>query len=176
VSRDRNRPAQWFFRSPDVRFAHRSTLIVKHQLGVLGALGKLLGVQDVLVGDTTFDDAFVIKASHPYAVRAAFEDPRLRDAMTQLAHLDGPPPAPFQTQSSVFHLRIGPDGTAAAVFRRTTNSLMELRELVEGFDRVLTLLDEAAARTTSQLAPGSVNNDDVPVVLGHSLSPSDRSR
>jgi len=43
-------------------------------------LGKLLGFQDVAVGDAIFDDAFIVKASDEEAVRALLHE-RLRTAL-----------------------------------------------------------------------------------------------
>jgi hypothetical protein len=41
-------------------------------------LGKLLGMQDIEVGDAEFDEAFIIKGSDEYKVRELFAAPALR--------------------------------------------------------------------------------------------------
>jgi hypothetical protein len=41
-------------------------------------LGKLLGMQDIEVGDPEFDEAFIIKANDESKVRTLFDDPNLR--------------------------------------------------------------------------------------------------
>jgi hypothetical protein len=49
-----------------------------YRKGLLSDLGKLLGMQDIEVGDPEFDEAFIIKASDEGRVRELFADPKLR--------------------------------------------------------------------------------------------------
>jgi hypothetical protein len=45
---------------------------------VLSDLGKLLGMQDIEVGDAEFDEAFIIKGNDEDRVRVLFSDPKIR--------------------------------------------------------------------------------------------------
>ena len=49
-----------------------------YRKGVFTGLGKLLGMQDVEIGDSSFDDRFVVKASNEAQVRELLSDSRLR--------------------------------------------------------------------------------------------------
>jgi hypothetical protein len=49
-----------------------------YRKSVLTNLGKLLGMQDIDVGDPQFDEAFVIKANNENGVRMLFSDPKIR--------------------------------------------------------------------------------------------------
>jgi hypothetical protein len=46
--------------------------------GFFSDLGKLLGMQDVEVGDPDFDEAFIIKGNDEDRVRVLFSDPKIR--------------------------------------------------------------------------------------------------
>ncbi len=46
--------------------------------GVFSELGKLLGMQDIEVGDLAFDEAFIIKGNNESRVQNLFADARLR--------------------------------------------------------------------------------------------------
>ncbi len=50
---------------------------------ILTALGKYMGMQDIAIGDATFDDAFVVKANDAAQARALLADPRLRELLQQ---------------------------------------------------------------------------------------------
>jgi hypothetical protein len=41
-------------------------------------IAKWFGMQDIVVGDPTFDEAFIIKGNDERKVRALFDDPKLR--------------------------------------------------------------------------------------------------
>ena len=49
-----------------------------YRKGFFSELGKLLGMQDIEVGDSEFDDAFVIKGNDESKVRALFATPQIR--------------------------------------------------------------------------------------------------
>jgi hypothetical protein len=49
-----------------------------YRKGVFTSLGKLLGMQDIEVGDPQFDEAFVIQGNNENRVRALFSDPKIR--------------------------------------------------------------------------------------------------
>lgn len=53
----------------------RFTVYRKH---FFSGLGKLLGLQDIEIGDPGFDDAFIIKGTDESRVRDLFADPKLR--------------------------------------------------------------------------------------------------
>ena len=46
--------------------------------GLFSNLGKLLGMQDIEVGDPEFDEAFIIEGNDEDRVRALFYDPKIR--------------------------------------------------------------------------------------------------
>jgi hypothetical protein len=50
-----------------------------YRKGFFSELGKLLGMQDIEVGDTQFDEAFIIKGTDEARVRNLFADARLRE-------------------------------------------------------------------------------------------------
>jgi hypothetical protein len=49
-----------------------------YRKGIFSELGKLLGMQDIEVGDPDFDEAFIIKGSDEFRVRDLFANPKLR--------------------------------------------------------------------------------------------------
>ena len=49
-----------------------------YRKGILSALGKLLGIQDIEVGDPDFDEAFIIKGNDESKVLRLFSDARIR--------------------------------------------------------------------------------------------------
>jgi hypothetical protein len=49
-----------------------------YRKGFFSDLGKLLGMQDIEVGDPEFDEAFIIKGNDESKVRTLFDDPNLR--------------------------------------------------------------------------------------------------
>jgi hypothetical protein len=53
-----------------------------YRKGLFSNLGKWLGMQDIVVGDPVFDEAFIIKGTDERKVRALFDDPKLRELLT----------------------------------------------------------------------------------------------
>jgi len=49
-----------------------------YRKGFLSDLGKLLGMQDIEVGDPEFDEAFIVKGNDEPKVRALFAKPQIR--------------------------------------------------------------------------------------------------
>jgi hypothetical protein len=49
-----------------------------YRKGIFSDLGKLLGMQDIEVGDPEFDEAFIIKATDEFRVRDLFANPQIR--------------------------------------------------------------------------------------------------
>jgi hypothetical protein len=49
-----------------------------YRKGLFSELGKLLGMQDIEVGDPEFDEAFIIKGNDEDRVRALFSHPKIR--------------------------------------------------------------------------------------------------
>jgi hypothetical protein len=49
-----------------------------YRKGVFSDLGKLLGMQDIEVGDPEFDEAFIIKGNDESKVRDLFANPKIR--------------------------------------------------------------------------------------------------
>jgi len=49
-----------------------------HRKGFFSDLGKLLGMQDIEVGDPEFDEAFIIKGNDESKVRDLFANPKIR--------------------------------------------------------------------------------------------------
>ncbi|MEW6235018.1 MAG: DUF3137 domain-containing protein [Candidatus Omnitrophota bacterium] len=50
-----------------------------YRKGIFDAIGKLLGMQDVPVGDEEFDRDFIIKGNNETKVKALFSDPKIRE-------------------------------------------------------------------------------------------------
>lgn len=46
--------------------------------GIFTKIGKLFGMQDLIIGDADFDDEFIIQSNDEEKVRAFFDSPRLR--------------------------------------------------------------------------------------------------
>ena len=57
-----------------------------YRKGFFSDLGKLLGMQDIEVGDSEFDDAFVIKGNDESKVRALFANPKIRQMIQAQPH------------------------------------------------------------------------------------------
>jgi hypothetical protein len=49
-----------------------------YRRGLFSELGKLLGMQDIEVGDPEFDEAFIVKGTDESRVRELFADPEVR--------------------------------------------------------------------------------------------------
>jgi hypothetical protein len=49
-----------------------------YRKGILSELGKLLGTQDIEVGDPDFDEPFIIKGTDEFKVRDLFANPEIR--------------------------------------------------------------------------------------------------
>jgi hypothetical protein len=49
-----------------------------YRKGLFGGIGKLLGVQNIEVGDPGFDDAFVVQGNDEARVQSLLADPKLR--------------------------------------------------------------------------------------------------
>jgi len=49
-----------------------------YRKGAFSDLGKLLGMQDIAVGDPEFDEAFIIQGNNETRVQALFSDPKIR--------------------------------------------------------------------------------------------------
>jgi hypothetical protein len=52
---------------------------------VFSGLGRMLGMQDITVGDAAFDAAFVVKSSNPHQARRFLADPDLRRRLIEQA-------------------------------------------------------------------------------------------
>ena len=52
-----------------------------YRKGLFSELGKLLGMQDIEVGDPEFDEAFVVKGTDEFKVRDLFAAPEVRSLM-----------------------------------------------------------------------------------------------
>lgn len=52
-----------------------------YRKGMFSALGKLLGVQDIEVGDPAFDEDFIIQGNQEQQVRALLANPQIRRLM-----------------------------------------------------------------------------------------------
>jgi hypothetical protein len=49
-----------------------------YRKGIFSDLGKLLGMQDIEVGDSEFDEAFIIKGTDEFRIRDLFANPQIR--------------------------------------------------------------------------------------------------
>src|SRR4051812_37837187 len=53
-----------------------------YRKGLFGELDKLLGMQDIEVGDPEFDEVFIVKGTDEAKVRDLFADPEVRSLLT----------------------------------------------------------------------------------------------
>jgi len=53
-----------------------------YRKGIFSDLGKLMGMQDIEVGDPGFDEAFIIKGNDEFKVRELFSNRRIRELIT----------------------------------------------------------------------------------------------
>ena len=58
-----------------------------YRKSVFSALGKLLGMQDIEIGDPAFDEAFIIKANNEPRVQHLFADTKLRALIQAQEHI-----------------------------------------------------------------------------------------
>lgn len=49
-----------------------------HRASVFSGIGKMLGMQDIEIGQSPFDDDFIIKANNDYQIRRLLKNPKLR--------------------------------------------------------------------------------------------------
>lgn len=54
-----------------------------YRKGFLSGFAKMLGMEDVEVGDPAFDEAFIIKGTDESRLRALFSEPRLRELVAR---------------------------------------------------------------------------------------------
>ena len=54
-----------------------------YRCGIFSGLGKFLGFEDIEIGDTAFDEDFVIKASDEEKVKLLLADPKIRDLIDE---------------------------------------------------------------------------------------------
>jgi hypothetical protein len=54
--------------------------------GLLAGIGKFMGMQDIEVGDSIFDDAFVIKGQNPAAVKRFLSQDNVTDQILELSN------------------------------------------------------------------------------------------
>jgi hypothetical protein len=69
-------PPQVYRSSPPVPL--RNLRKFSYEKGVFSGLAKMLGMQDIEVGDPDFDDGFIIKSNDEATVRELFADPMIR--------------------------------------------------------------------------------------------------
>jgi hypothetical protein len=58
--------------------SHGGLRFLVYRKGVFSGLGKLLGMQDIEIGDARFDEAFIVKGNNEGTVRRLLADPALR--------------------------------------------------------------------------------------------------
>ncbi|WP_207533179.1 hypothetical protein [Desertivirga arenae] len=58
-----------------------------HPQGVIDEIGKIFGMQDVVLGYKEFDDKFIIKTNQESKVQLLFADERVRDLLTSVPEL-----------------------------------------------------------------------------------------
>jgi len=57
-----------------------------HTKHITDAIGKLFGMQDVVIGHTDFDEKFIIKTNNEAKVKALFNDSSVRNILLSLPH------------------------------------------------------------------------------------------
>jgi hypothetical protein len=54
-----------------------------HRKSVFSGMGKLLGMQDIEIGDSEFDDAFIVKGTDESKVRQLLSNPKIRELIAK---------------------------------------------------------------------------------------------
>ena len=60
-----------------------------YRKGIFSELGKLLGMQDIEVGDPEFDEAFIIKGNDEFKVRESLRRPPRSARWSRLSPISG---------------------------------------------------------------------------------------
>lgn len=96
--------------------------------GFFSAVGKLLGMQDLEIGDPAFDQAYVIQGNDESKVRALFGNPRIRELISALSefHLE------VKDDEGFFGPRF-PEGVDELIFQ-VTGVLKDTDQLKRLFD------------------------------------------
>ena len=50
---------------------------------MFSGIGKALGGQDIIIGDKPFDDAYLIKGSHPEKIKELLSDPNIKNLINK---------------------------------------------------------------------------------------------
>jgi hypothetical protein len=105
-----------------------------YRAGLFTSLGKLLGMQDIEIGDSFFDDAFVIKGNDEHKIRQFLQDSRLRQL------IQAQPDIQFEIQDDEgFFTKSFPDGVDELYFScyGVMTDTYRLRNLFELFATAL---------------------------------------
>jgi hypothetical protein len=123
-----------------------------YRKGFFSDLGKLLGMQDVDVGDADFDEEFIIKGADESRLRALFANPKLR--------------ALLQAQPSVYLTVKDDEGWFGAAFPDGVDELyFHVGGVIKDVERLKSLYD-LFAETLHQLCHiGSAYENDPNIVL-----------
>ena len=123
-----------------------------YRKGFFSELGKLLGMQDVEIGEPEFDDAFIIKGNSEEKLRKLFANPRIRQLLERQPsiHLS------VQHESGVFKAKF-PEGVDELYFREAG--------IIKDIDRLKALYDLFAEVLDHLCKIGSAYEDDPGVAL-----------
>jgi len=111
-----------------------------YEQGLLSEVGKLFGMQDVKIGDDTFDAKFIIQTNDEERIKVLFSDGTLRSTLLSVA----------ESAPSNLTLQISTPDYIDATFREKTLELSveegitdpaQLQAMYHVFFRVLTVLD-----------------------------------
>lgn len=123
-----------------------------YRKGFFTGVGKLLGMQDVEIGDPLFDDAFVIKGNDEQKLRKLFSDPAIRQLIEQQPKIH----LTVKDNEGWLKKRF-PDGVDELLF--------EVEGIIKDLDRLRALYDLFAGLLDRLCQIGSAYDEDPGVVL-----------
>lgn len=123
-----------------------------YRKGFFTGVGKLLGMQDVEIGDPLFDDAFVIKGSDEQKLRKLFADPVIRQLIEQQPKIH----LTVKDNEGWLKKRF-PDGVDELLFK--------VEGVIKDLDRLRALYDLFAGLLDRLCQIGSAYEEDPGVVL-----------
>jgi hypothetical protein len=107
-----------------------------YRKGLFSGLGKLLGMQDIEVGDPEFDDAFIIKGNDEFKVRDLFSSPRIRGLLELMPQIR----LDIKDDEGWFRTRF-PEGVDELHFQ-THGVIKDVNQLKRLYDLFAELLDQ----------------------------------
>lgn len=123
-----------------------------YRRGLFSGMGKLLGMQDIEIGDPAFDRDFIIQGNDEAKVRALFGNPRIRELI--------------QSQPSIFLQVKDDEGWFGARFPEGVDELyFQVTDVIRDIERLKSLYELFAAVLNQLCHMGSAYEDDPHLTL-----------